>query len=73
MNINHSSININIGLSLYKKNINMKLIYYYIKSTMEPKNYSTISIIAEPAKLKNAPMKSINFQQAQYHSVQTAF
>ena len=39
MNINYNVIN--IGLSLYK-NINMKLIY--IKSTMEPKNYSTISI-----------------------------
>jgi hypothetical protein len=40
MNINHNRSN--IGLSLYK-NINMKLIY--IKSTMEPKNYSTIRSI----------------------------
>src|SRR5205085_6001659 len=40
MNINHNMIN--IGLPLYK-NYNMKLIY--IKSTMEPKNYSTIRII----------------------------
>ena len=37
VNINHNVMN--IGLSLYK-NINMKLIY--IKSTMEPKNYSTV-------------------------------
>ena len=45
MNINHNRIN--IGLSLYKKNINMKLIY--IKSTMEPKNYSTIRSILKKA------------------------
>src|SRR6185369_14324184 len=44
MNINHNKIN--IGLSLYK-NINMKLIY--IKSTMEPKNYSTIRSILKKA------------------------
>ena len=44
MNINHNRIN--IGLSLYK-NINMKLIY--IKSTMEPKNYSTIRSILKKA------------------------
>ena len=44
MNINHNMIN--IGLSLYK-NINMKLIY--IKSTMEPKNYSTIRSILKKA------------------------
>src|SRR5437899_12429986 len=36
----------NIGLSLYKKH-NMKLIY--IKSTMEPKNYSTIRSILKKA------------------------
>src|SRR5438128_4564448 len=35
-----------IGLFLYK-NINMKLIY--IKSTMEPKNYSTIQSILKKA------------------------
>src|SRR5438132_3429574 len=44
MNINHNRIN--IGLSLYK-NINMKLVY--IKSTMEPKNYSTIRSILKKA------------------------
>src|SRR5437899_8388536 len=44
MNINHNVIN--IGLSLYKI-INMKLIY--IKSTMEPKNYSTIRSILKKA------------------------
>src|SRR6185369_4706921 len=44
MNINHNMIN--IGLSIYK-NINMKLIY--IKSTMEPKNYSTIRSILKKA------------------------
>src|SRR5437764_12933877 len=44
MNINHNVIN--IGLCLYK-NINMKLIY--IKSTMEPKNYSTIRSILKKA------------------------
>src|SRR5437016_3400780 len=37
---------LNIGLCLYK-NINMKLIY--IKSTMEPKNYSTIRSILKKA------------------------
>jgi len=36
-----------VGLSLYKKYINMKLIY--IKSTMEPKNYSTIRSILKKA------------------------
>src|SRR5690348_18335830 len=46
MNINHNYNVINIGLSLYK-NINMKLIY--IKSTMEPKNYSTIRSILKKA------------------------
>src|SRR5438128_7576142 len=51
MNINHNRIN--IGLSLYK-NINMKLIY--IKSTMEPKNYSTIrSILKREQGEKIAP------------------
>ena len=44
MKINHNVIN--IGVSLYK-NINMKLIY--IKSTMEPKNYSTIRSILKKA------------------------
>src|SRR6266513_6232290 len=44
MNINHNMIN--IGLPLYKK-YNMKLIY--IKSTMEPKNYSTIRSILKKA------------------------
>jgi hypothetical protein len=44
VNINHNRIN--IGLPLYK-NINMKLIY--IKSTMEPKNYSTIRSILKKA------------------------
>src|SRR6185312_13462279 len=43
-NINHNRSN--IGLSLYK-NIYMKLIY--IKSTMEPKNYSTIRSILKKA------------------------
>src|SRR5581483_11537142 len=51
MNINHNRIN--IGLPLYK-NINMKLIY--IKSTMEPKNYSTIrSILKKEQGEKIAP------------------
>src|SRR6185437_1912245 len=51
MNINHNMIN--IGLSLYK-NINMKLIF--IKSTMEPKNYSTIrSILKKEQGEKIAP------------------
>jgi len=51
MNINHNRSN--IGLSLYK-NINMKLIY--IKSTMEPKNYSTIrSILKKEQGEKIAP------------------
>ena len=51
MNINHNVIN--IGVSLYK-NINMKLIY--IKSTMEPKNYSTIrSILKKEQGEKIAP------------------
>src|SRR3954454_4189887 len=51
MNINHNRIN--IGLSLYK-NINMKLIY--IKSTMEPKNYSNIrSILKRERGEKIAP------------------
>jgi len=51
MNINYNVIN--IGLSLYK-NINMKLIY--IKSTMEPKNYSTIrSILKKEQGEKIAP------------------
>src|SRR5437879_3666953 len=50
-NINHNVIN--IGLSLYKI-INMKLIY--IKSTMEPKNYSTIrSILKKEQGEKIAP------------------
>ena len=44
ININHNRIN--IGLPLYI-NINMKLIY--IKSTMEPKNYSTIRSILKKA------------------------
>ena len=44
MNINHNVSN--IGLSLYK-NKYMKLIY--IKSTMEPKNYSTIRSILKKA------------------------
>ena len=43
-NINHNVIN--IGLPLYK-NKYMKLIY--IKSTMEPKNYSTIRSILKKA------------------------
>src|SRR5438132_13387976 len=47
VNINHNMIN--IGLSLYK-NINMKLIF--IKSTMEPKNYSTIRSILKKNKEK---------------------
>ena len=52
ININHNRIN--IGLPLYKKNINMKLIY--IKSTMEPKNYSTIrSILKKEQGEKIAP------------------
>src|SRR5437764_5972484 len=51
MNINHNRIN--IGLSLYK-NINMKLIY--VKSTMEPKNDSTIrSILKQEQGEKIAP------------------
>src|SRR5436305_4233165 len=51
MNINYNVIN--IGLSLYK-NINMKLVY--IKSTMEPKNYSTIrSILKKEQGVKIAP------------------
>ena len=51
MNINHNRSN--IGLSLYK-NINMKLIY--IKSTIEPKNYSTIrSILKKEQGEKIAP------------------
>ena len=50
MNINHNKIN--IGLSLYK-NINMKLIY--IKSTMEPKNHSTIRSILKKEQEKLAP------------------
>src|SRR6185369_5562568 len=45
MNINHNVIN--IGLSLYIKIYMMKLIY--IKSTMEPKNYSTIRSILKKA------------------------
>src|SRR5205085_948664 len=47
MNINHNRINIGLPLYLYIKNINMKLIY--IKSTMEPKNYSTIRSILKKA------------------------
>src|SRR2546421_6379393 len=51
MNINYNVIN--IGLSIYK-NINMKLIY--IRSTMEPKNYSTIrSILKKEQGEKIAP------------------
>ena len=51
ININHNVSN--IGLPLYK-NINMKLIY--IKSTMEPKNYSTIrSILKKEQGEKIAP------------------
>src|SRR6185312_585495 len=45
MIINHNRSN--IGLPLYIKNISMKLIY--IKSTMEPKNYSTIRSILKKA------------------------
>ena len=41
MNINHNRIN--IELFLYKKNINIKLIY--IKSIIELKNYSIIRSI----------------------------
>ena len=41
-----------MGLSLYK-NIIMKLIY--IKSTMEPKNYSTIRSILKKPREKIAP------------------
>src|SRR6185503_11271947 len=53
MNINHNVIN--IGLSLYK-NKYMKLIYINIKSTMEPKNYSTIrSILKKEQGEKIAP------------------
>src|SRR5581483_7012975 len=52
MIINHNRSN--IGLPLYIKNINMKLIY--IKSTMEPKNYSTIqSILKKEQGEKIAP------------------
>ena len=46
-------LDINIELCLYKK-LNMKLIY--IKSTMEPKNYSTIrSILKKEQGEKVAP------------------
>jgi len=44
-------ININIRLSLYK-NINMKLIY--IKSIIEPKNYSAIRSTVKPRKTDTA-------------------
>src|SRR5437588_5804255 len=51
MNINYNRIN--IGLYLYKI-VNMKLIY--IRSTMEPKNYSTIrSILKKEQGEKIAP------------------
>ena len=60
MNINHNRIN--IGLSLYKI-INMKLIY--IKSTMEPKNYSTIRSILNKEREKIAPYISRSIQTLQ--------
>src|SRR3954465_14340250 len=53
MNINYNRINIYRIISIYK-NMNMKLIY--IKSTMEPKNYSTIrSILKREQGEKIAP------------------
>ena len=63
-NINHNVSN--IGLSLYK-NINMKLIY--IKSTMEPKNYSTIRSILKKA--QGEKIVPYSFKLTETKSLQT--